>query len=450
MFSKLFLLPKPILLSLFLKDLGHIVADTAPYFKDQRFENGIFSSNIVAPYLNIITRHSRCDDGSYIMFNSRGFVVVDDARGPIILDSLGILDFWAGNDALNLTYKEVAKISAASGTESDLHEFRFTEDGTALIAVYDVYPADLTVFGGSQNGCIRDSLFREINIENGELIFQLRALEHYTLTDSYHSVDDRGSRGDPWDFFRIAINGTTGSVIWVLGGRRNEFIYLSEGRATDFAYQHVARWHDNYTSISLFNNSAQAPNQEENAQFSRAMKVAIDTKNMTATLSQGSMQILPNGDVPVGYGYDAAFTEFAPNGVMLCDTHLGLPSYRVMKFNWTGHPTTKPSLVIVDDVAYVSWNESSDGDDDDDYWQPVINAAKAGFETRIELSRNLGSYITVAAVDIEGRMIGASEAFKYEQTQIFDTLQLSSSDTRPLILSMGFGWVIHATRRTWG
>lgn len=30
-------------------------------------------------------------------------------------------------------------------------------------------------------------------------------------------------------------------------------------------------------------------------------------------------------------------------------------------------------------------------------------------------------------------MIGASEAFKYEQTQIFDTLQLSSSDTRPLM-----------------
>jgi hypothetical protein len=54
-------------------------------------------------------------------------------------------------------------------------------------------------------------------------------------------------------------------------------------------------------------------------------------------------------------------------------------------------------------------------DDDDDYWQPVINATKAGFETRIELSRNSGSYIRVAAVDIEDRMIGASDAFKYEQ-----------------------------------
>lgn len=103
-------------------------------------------------------------------------------------------------------------------------------------------------------------------------------------------------------------------------------------------------------------------------------------------------------------------------------------SYRVMKFNWTGHPTTKPSLVIVDDVAYVSWNGATEvhqwvidtgkfSDDDDDYWQPVINATKAGFETRIELSRNLGSYIRVAAVDIEGRMTGASDAFKYEQTQ---------------------------------
>lgn len=106
-------------------------------------------------------------------------------------------------------------------------------------------------------------------------------------------------------------------------------------------------------------------------QFSRAMKVVIDTKNMTAALvsqyinsqqilssSQGSMPILPNYDAPVGYGYDAAF---------------------------------------------------------------------------IELSRNLGSYIRVAAVSIEGRMVGASDAFKYEQAQIFDTLQLSSSDTRPLM-----------------
>ena len=72
-----------------------------------------------------------------------------------------------------------------------------------MITVYDVYPADPTAFGGSQNGCIWDSLFQEINIENGELIFQLRASEHYNLTDSYHSVDGRGSRGDPWDFFRI-------------------------------------------------------------------------------------------------------------------------------------------------------------------------------------------------------------------------------------------------------
>ena len=97
-----------------------------------------------------------------------------------------------------------------------------------------------------------------------------------------------------------------------------------------------------------------------------------------------------------------------------------------MKFNWAVHPTTKPSLAVVDDVAYVSWNGTTEvhqrvidtgesSDDDDDYWQPVINATKAGFETRIELSRNLGSYIRVAAVDIEGRVIGASDAFKYEQ-----------------------------------
>ena len=133
MFSKLFFLTKSILLFLFLKDLSHVLADTAPYFNDRRFKNGdygsypvqkFFSSNVVAPYLNILTRHSRCDDGSYVMFSPRGFAVADDARGPMILDSLGnlvwavtgyeqtynlmaqeykgqqYLTFWAGNDVV--------------------------------------------------------------------------------------------------------------------------------------------------------------------------------------------------------------------------------------------------------------------------------------------------------------------------------------------------------------
>jgi len=44
MFSKLFLLPKLILLCLSPKDLGHVVADTAPYFNDWRFKNGDYGS----------------------------------------------------------------------------------------------------------------------------------------------------------------------------------------------------------------------------------------------------------------------------------------------------------------------------------------------------------------------------------------------------------------------
>lgn len=45
-------------------------------------------------------------------------------------------------------------------------------------------------------------------------------------------------------------------------------------------------------------------------------------------------------------------------------------------------------------------------------------------------------------------MIGASDAFKYEETQIFDTQQLSSSDTRPLMFLIclqslrAFLWVL--------
>ncbi|KAF2789721.1 hypothetical protein K505DRAFT_378025 [Melanomma pulvis-pyrius CBS 109.77] len=525
MLSQLLLLPNSLLLCLIVQNLGHVLGDSPPYTDDSRFETGDYgaypiqgfhSSKIIAPQLNLLSTHWSCDDGSYTMFNPRGNAVPEDAQSPTILDSKGnivwaatgynqthnlmaqeyrgkqYLTFWSGKDAigehgngeyimLDSSYREVARIRAANGLEADLHECRFTDVGTALITIYDIQHVDLTQLGGNPNGYIWDSIFQEINIETGELVFQWRASDHFAATDSYR---DRGGQGgrrdDPWDFFHINsvekdqignylissrytstvsyINGETGEVIWVLGGRRNNFIDLSDGRATDFGYQHDARWHNNYTTISLFNNGAQAPKSAKNAQVSSAMKITIDTSNstcMTAKLetqyintfemsssSQGNMQVLPNGNTLVGYGYNAAFTEFASNGVALCETHFGatgrfhtgdVQSYRVMKFNWIGLPSTDPDIALVNGSLYVSWNGATEvrkwvletGDRSDMVkdregvrWRAFSKTKKSGFETRIEIPTDQGPYVRVVGVDGNGKSLGATRMIRVEKATI--------------------------------
>jgi hypothetical protein len=373
---------------------------------------------------------------------------------------------------LDSSYKEVRRVKAANGLEADLHEFRFTDAGTALITIYDIQQADLTPLGGNSDGYIWDSIFQEIDIETGDLVFQWRASEHFELTDSYHGRGNQGVRkSNPWDFFHINsvekdpsgnylissrytstvsyINGKNGEVLWVLGGRRNNFLDLSDGRATDFRYQHDARWHNNYTTISLFNNGAQAPNQEENTHYSRAMKITIDTSNSTAmtakletqyintlqisSSSQGNMQVLPNGNTLVGYGFNAAFTEFASNGVALCETHFGaasrfhtgdVQSYRVMKFNWTGSPSTDPDIAMVGGALYVSWNGATEvrswvletGDKEVSFgglgsiiWKATSRTEKNGFETKVEIPNDHGLFVRIIGVDGKGKFLGATK-----------------------------------------
>ena len=152
------------------------------------------------------------------------------------------------------------------------------------------------------------------------------------------------------------IEGSTGSVLWNLGGSHNSFKDLSDGHATIFVGQHDVRWTDNYSGVSLFDNSADW--EEVVAPQSRGVRLKLDFKEMTATLvgeyihpgsegilseSQGSMQVLPNGNVLLGYGVKGAWSEFNSGGEVLCHQefesksqwdHGSAQSYRVVKSHW--------------------------------------------------------------------------------------------------------------------
>ena len=208
-------------------------------------------------------------------------------------------------------------------------------------------------------------------------------------------------------------------------------------------WQHHARFHDNGKAITLFDNQSRGSGAPELQ--SRGLYLDVDDVNMTVSVrqsfwnqhgissqSQGSMQIIDDERVFVGYGYNPAFTEFSMDGEILCDVHFGpetrfrsgdIMSYRVFKHEWTGTPSTVPDAVIESNVTYVSWNgatevatwviqgaESEDaGNEDFDFLAAVV---KAGFETGIQLPYDTHPFIRVAAVNADGVTLAYSEVLE--------------------------------------
>lgn len=373
------------------------------------------------------------------------------------------------------TYQIVKTIDAIETSDhslrGDLHEFHITKDDTALMSVYYPQPADLSPVGGPRDGWVLDSIFQEINIETGELIFEWRASDHVPIDKTMRSFvgSDLGdSPNTGFDYFHInsvdkdgdgnyLVSGRhthtvvcispEGDTLWTLGGKENMFKDLSNGHATDFTWQHHARWHANNT-ISIFDNAKSTNGGRKYiGDHSRGMLIQIDTEAMTARLlhdysdpqhyklseSQGSMQVMEDsGKVLVDYGFLPTFTEFAPTGEVLCDVRFGpwlvwqtgmVTTYRTFKSTkWVGRPWYAPNVYLrpSDDVLYVSWNGATEvvrwvlqGAD----WEGVgkeayldLDAqAKDGFEGAFDLQDGMPRYLRVAALDGNGHVLKHSE-----------------------------------------
>lgn len=122
------------------------------------------------------------------------------------------LTFWEGEKgngigdgyglAYDDTYRLVYKVSAQNiQVHSDLHEFAFTGNGSALVTGVNsiqvspsIFPQwELPPFGIE----ILDAVFQEIDLETNEVLFHWRALDHISPMDSYESM------GRGWDAYHI-------------------------------------------------------------------------------------------------------------------------------------------------------------------------------------------------------------------------------------------------------
>lgn len=392
--------------------------------------------------------------------------------------------------------------------DGDLHDFQITPNDTALLMIYDPIPVDLSPFGGPKLGWMYDGVFQEVNLETGELIFEWRASDFYGPADSYHPIGDAGhGRTSAYDYLHInsvdkddqgrylvsmrhihtiaGIDGATGETLWSLGGKRNDFVDASDGAATDFSWQHDARWRGP-NRISLFNNAAYT--NDDLSAVSRGMMVDLDFEEKRATLlqayehpqdmmavSQGNLQLLDTGNVLVGWGHSAAFTEFSPEGEVVCNVHFGasawftfgrVVSYRVFKFDWVGNPLTPPEAATTVDSVLVSWNGATEVES----WQvevwdhtsltnmtftPADRVARDGFETEIPFSSEVDSFFRVRAIGPSGESLGVTEVLQ----RVPESPERGSSLWNPwaigsiLLVALGcLGYGIYSTvhRRSFG
>ncbi|KAL2312162.1 Secreted protein [Schizosaccharomyces pombe] len=383
---------------------------------------------------------------------------------------------------LNSNYETVKEIRAANHKVADKHEFHIIDEKTGLIEIYQPVPRDLKEFGANpEQRWIIDSIIQEIDLETGNLLFEWSSLDHISPAESVLPITE-GQAGygynssDAWDYFHInsvdkdeegsylissrdtssiyKINGSTGDIIWKLGGIPKKTSTSFKSSNFNFSFQHHARYLSTSSDrksqiISFYDNEAHGTEHKDGSEVhygnhSSGKIIEVNTSSWEAKLlkqynppddllskSQGSTQVLPNGNVLVNWGSSGAVTEFKSDGTPIFHAYLdsnkldgNIQNYRAFKYNWTGNPKEEIALVwegidSTKSVAYVSWN----GDTRTAYWRfsllsteddkkilknEIRTVQKSGFETSVEYnSDNIGKdkQIIVEALDKDGRLI---------------------------------------------
>lgn len=345
------------------------------------------------------------------------------------------------------SYRQVASVPAAGGLHADLHEFRLTPRGTALITAYfPVYWDDRAAHGSAHEKTL-DCVVQEIDVKTGLLLYQWDSLDHVGVQESY--VPAISKRFPMFDYFHLnavepdsdgnliissrhtwaayKVDHTLGRVIWRLGGKHSSF---RMGPGASFAFQHDVRVrapHDGY--VTVFDNGAGTAVVHR---YSRGLVLRLDLRRHTATrvaslphrpqllsFYEGNVEELSDGSAFVGWGQRPFFTQYDPRGKVVLDGHFldTNSSYRAYRSVWVGHPLTPPDVAAARSGSGVrvsaSWNGATEvwgwlylAGPSPSTMKPLAGVHATGFETTVSLPA--ASYVEVQAYDIRGHRLGTS------------------------------------------
>jgi Arylsulfotransferase (ASST) len=288
------------------------------------------------------------------------------------------------------SYRTIATVNAGHGLRADLHEFVITPQDTALITAFRPMAADLSALGGPRQGTVLSGTVQEIDIASGQVLFQWDSLDHVPVTDTFVPFAG-GTKAAPFDYFHINSIAIAPDGDLLISARNTSTIYKL-------------------------------------ARPSGAVQWRLGGKRSSLlAANQGSMQVLADGRVLVGWGNLPYFSEFSADGTLIVDGQfpVGDQSYRTFAADWTGHPTDKPAVAARvnpagGSVVYVSWNGATELDTWTVFAGQTANALKkagsqrhSGFETMITVN-SAGPYFAVTAVDASGHPLGRSATVRIQ------------------------------------
>ena len=321
-----------------------------------------------------------------------------------------------------------------------------TRADTALLTSYGVRNADLSRGRRRpRDGTIQDAIFQEIDLASGRVLLEWHSLDHIALSESYAPV------GADWDFFHInsvdldrdgnllvSSRSThtvykldrSGTIVWRLGGKHSDFEHRPRRRVRLAARRPPpARWNaDDLRQRRHARRRAALPRPDPRRSTSSAMTATLvrqythPRRPPILSGSQGSVQLLANGNVFVGWGEAPHVSEFDCSGRMLFDAVLGrsYQSYRAFRLPWSGQPAEAPAIAVDGEgrhrTAYASWNGATEVA----AWQllqgprggalqAVSQVSAGGFESSLPAAGS-GPCLAVRALDAGGGTLGQSRS----------------------------------------
>jgi hypothetical protein len=355
----------------------------------------------------------------------------------------------------NEHYRQVGTITAGrpfSPDRLDMHEFRITPQGDALVDIYR--PVRMKLGGHSVVvlDCVvqKLSLVRDSSgIHTGKVLFQWSSLKHVPLASSRFGEPGPGGG---WDYFHLnavaqdtdgnlllsardtwgiyKVNVKTGRIIWRLGAIGSPTLRVP------WCYQHDITPLGGH-EYSLYDDGAAGPGcfLGSSGHAARALIFRVDesTRPVRVKLIRavthkpriysefiGSVQRLDDGNLLVSWGTTPQITEYNPQGRVLMDLSLSQQSYRGLRFAWTGLPAQPPSVAAARQLGggtrvWASWNGSTEVR----AWRVLAGLGprhmravtgrlhKEGFETSISLAGTFAD-VAVQALGKNGQVLATS------------------------------------------
>ena len=209
---------------------------------------------------------------------------------------------------------------------------------------------------------------------------------------------------------------------------------------SNFSFQHHVRWNTDIGGVTIWNNGNNQI-EEATANASSGMSIRINS-DTSATLvaqyvspgrqldsSQGSHQVLPNGNHFMGMGSHPFMYEQTIDGTPVWYARFGefpIQSYRAYKWEWNSSPPESEMALFSysrncygEAAHYVSWNGATDvtawefytaSSEDEEFKFAAMQPYNGSFETVVTTPFDIYAY--AVALDMAGNRLGQTPTVK--------------------------------------